>query len=194
MLNRNTAKGTEADRPLPNADGVYGTYYFCTDCVTNGVAGTYFYSNGERWEAKALDKTDLSPETEAQIICGISIDGSINPIKLDAAGNVMVSGGTGGTGGTGGSGGSGTFIKRSGTIAAAYTSQQVMAANTARKYLFFQNVSDADMYIAFSEAATTSSILVPKNGGAIAWDVFVPTNAVNVLCTIVGKKFTAYEV
>jgi len=184
MLNKSTSRGTLADRPLPYANGIYGTYYFCID------NSTYYYSDGEKWVAKPIDTTDLPPETESQIICGISDDGSINPIRLDSTGGLKISGSVSGGGG---GGGNGLFIKRSGAIAVGNTSQQITAANTARKYLLIQNISDTDMYLGIGETATTSGLLVPKNGGCLGWDAFVPTNAVNVICTIATKKFVAFE-
>jgi len=178
MLNKITNKGTLAQRPLPYADGVFGTYFFCTDCD----GGKYYYSTGEKWEARTIDATELDPATDSQIICGISADGSINPVKLDASGGIKVSGGS-----------QGPFTSRSGTIASANTSQAVVAANLSRNFFFFQNISDTDMYLGIGAAASTSSMLIPKNGGGMGFDVFVPTNAINVLCTAQGKNFVAFE-
>ena len=179
MLNKITNKGTLANRPLPYADGVFGTYYFCTDC---GAHGTYYYSTGEKWEARTLDSTEVDPATESQIICGVSADGSVNPVSLDSSGNIKVSGGA-----------QGPFTSRSGTIAQANVSQTLVAENLTRNFIFFQNISDTDMFLGIGAAASTSSMLVPKNGGGIGFDVFVPTNAINVLCTSQGKNFVAFE-
>ena len=176
MLNKTTNRGTLSARPLANAAGVYGTYYFCTDCD----GGTYYYSNGESWVTKTLDTTDLSPETDAQVMCGISSDNSVNPVKLDSLGVLRTSR-------------QGAFTNRSGTITTGGTSQNIAAYHADRNYFFFQNISDVAMYLNFSADATTSSILVAANGGSFTCDNFAPINPINVLCATTGKKFVAFE-
>lgn len=90
----------------------------------------------------------------------------------------------------------GTLTNRSGTITAGGTAQQVMAANSSRKYLLFQNVSDTAMWIDFGTTAVADSpsVLVPASGGAVVQEgTFVSTQSVSVFCATTGKKFTAKE-
>lgn len=90
----------------------------------------------------------------------------------------------------------GTLTNRSGTITAGGTAQQVMAANSSRKYLLFQNVSDTAMWIDFGATAVADSpsVLVPASGGAVVQEgTFVSTQSVSVFCATTGKKFTAKE-
>lgn len=90
----------------------------------------------------------------------------------------------------------GALTDRSGTLAAGATSQAVAAANAARKYFFFENVSDTDMWINFGVAAVANqpSILVLANGGSFTMEgAFVSNQAVNVICATIGKAYTAKE-
>src|SRR4051812_46159612 len=66
----------------------------------------------------------------------------------------------------------GDIIDRSGAIAVANASQQVMATNDGRKYLLVQNISDTDMWINFGVAATTDqpSVKLVANTGSIVMD------------------------
>lgn len=90
----------------------------------------------------------------------------------------------------------GTFTDRSGTITAGAASQEVMAANAARQYLFFQNVSDEDQWINFGTAAVANqpSIKVTPGGSFVMESGFINTGALNVIGTTTGKAFTAKEV
>jgi hypothetical protein len=76
------------------------------------------------------------------------------------------------------------------TSSSANTSAQALASNTSRQYLLIQNISDTDMYFNFGAAATTSNLLVAKNGSGIVFESgFVPTDAVNVICSGASKPF-----
>jgi hypothetical protein len=83
---------------------------------------------------------------------------------------------------------------RSGTITAGSTSQQVAAANTARRYFVFQNHSDTDMWINFgvTAVATQPSVKIFAGGGAYE-PLVAPTEAVHVICATSGKAFTCKE-
>ncbi|NDF99119.1 MAG: hypothetical protein EB101_09385, partial [Chitinophagia bacterium] len=71
-------------------------------------------------------------------------------------------------------------------------SSQVFAANSARQYLLFQNLSDTDMNINFGAAASASTMLIPKNGGGIVFETgFVPTDSLEVYCAVNGKAYYA---
>lgn len=86
------------------------------------------------------------------------------------------------------------FTDRSGTITTGATSQQVAAANTARRYLVFQNHSDTDMWVNFGVAAvaTQPSIKLVANGGAYE-PLVPPIGTVNVICASSGKAYTCKE-
>jgi hypothetical protein len=81
----------------------------------------------------------------------------------------------------------------SGTISSAGTSEQVFASNPDRNTLFFQNLSDTDMYLDFGSAAVQGqpSILVPANGGNYSGPSF--TDEVQVICPSAGKEYTAKQ-
>ena len=67
----------------------------------------------------------------------------------------------------------------------ANTPKVLVAANPARKWLYFQNNGNtASMYIGLGYVPTaTNGILVVKDGGYVRFDSYVPTDAVHVLCT-----------
>jgi hypothetical protein len=76
------------------------------------------------------------------------------------------------------------------TSASANTSAQALASNSSRQYLLIQNVSDTDMYFNFGATATTDHLFIAKSGGGIVFESgFVPTDAVNVICSASSKKF-----
>lgn len=69
-------------------------------------------------------------------------------------------------------------------------SNSVLSQNTTRQYLLFQNLSDTDMNINFGAAASSSTMLIPKNGGGIVFETgLVPTDAVNLICTAASKAY-----
>lgn len=109
-----------------------------------------------------------------------AFDSATNRIKVDAAGTTA----------------QGALTDRSGTIAAAATSQQIAAANGARRYLRVQNLDAvADLWVNLGAAANAgagSLRLAP--GAVLTFDgSFVPTQAVNVLGATAGAAFTAKE-
>jgi hypothetical protein len=76
------------------------------------------------------------------------------------------------------------------TSSSANTSAQALASNSSRQYLLIQNVSDTDMYFNFGAAATADHMFVAKSGGGIVFESgFVPTDAVNVICSVASKKY-----
>jgi len=86
---------------------------------------------------------------------------------------------------------SGTLTVTAGsTSASANTSAQALASNASRQYLLIQNVSDTDMYFNFGATATSDHLFVAKSGGGIVFESgFVPTDAVNAICSAASKKF-----
>jgi hypothetical protein len=89
----------------------------------------------------------------------------------------------------------GTLTDRSGTVATGGVSQQVMAANTARKYLLFENVSTEDKWINFTTAATAAqpSILIKPNGSYELEGNYITTEAMHVISASTSSPYTAKE-
>lgn len=89
----------------------------------------------------------------------------------------------------------GTLTNRSGTIAQASVSQVIMGNNPYRRYLLFQNISDADMWIDFGTSAVAAqpSIKILPGGTFVMEDNFVTTEAMNVFCASADKAYTAKE-
>lgn len=92
-----------------------------------------------------------------------------------------------------------SITDRSGVIDTGSVSQTVMEANTSRKYMFFQNVSDANMWVNFDDDAaivvdedTVGSILLAPRA---AWEMRGPvfSASLNVICATEGAAFTAKE-
>ena len=88
-----------------------------------------------------------------------------------------------------------SVYNHAGTIAAGNTAQLVTAASTKRKWLFFQNLSsDTDMYLGLGYAPTTGNgMFISKGGGNVRFEVYVPTDAIYVLCATTGKAFACLE-
>ena len=86
------------------------------------------------------------------------------------------------------------FTDRSGTTTAT-TSVTVMAANASRQYVFFQNVSDTDMWIDFGTAATNNqpSMKITPGSSFVMEGSVINTSSVLVYCTASSKAFTAKE-
>jgi hypothetical protein len=177
-LNKTTNSGPLATRLLPNAPGQYGTYFFATDL------GRYYYSDGEKWIEKNIDAMYASPETETVIVCGVGADNAINPVRTDIEGNLMVSGTP--------KAASFTNLNPTGALTPAGVSLQIVAANPERQYFFFQNPSDISMFISIGDAKGSNGIVIGAGGGGIAWENFVPTNAIHVFCSA-AKRYVAYE-
>lgn len=90
---------------------------------------------------------------------------------------------------------SGTLTNRSGTITTGGTAQTIMAANTSRRYLLIQNVSDTTMWCDFGTTAVQNQPSIQIIAGA---NFFMQNNAIStelVSCVgaTTGKAFTAKE-
>ena len=88
----------------------------------------------------------------------------------------------------------GTVIDRSGATTGT-SSQEVMASNESRTYLAFQNISDTTMFVNFGASATTDdNSLRVLSGGSITFNGgWIPSQAINVICSSASKKFVAKE-
>lgn len=90
----------------------------------------------------------------------------------------------------------GGFSNGSGSIAVANTSQQIFNSLSSRVYLLIQNISDTDMYINFGSVANIgagSIKLVPNGSYELIKTAggFMNTEAINIICSVAGKEFTA---
>ena len=84
----------------------------------------------------------------------------------------------------------GTVTRTTGDTVTANTSKEALASSSSRRYLLIQNISDTDMYFNFGATATTDNMLITKNGGGIVFESgYVPTDAVNVICSGADKKY-----
>ena len=83
------------------------------------------------------------------------------------------------------------------SITTGGTHQQVFAANSSRKYLLIQNISDTDMYLGlgFNPSNTTpAGLLLAKSGGGIVFESsYIPTSEVRIVCATTGKRFVALQ-
>lgn len=89
----------------------------------------------------------------------------------------------------------GSLTDRSGTITSGGTAQTLAAANTARKYLFVENVSIGDLWINFTTTAVANqpSILIKANGSFVMEGTYISTEAVSIIGATTGQAFTAKE-
>jgi hypothetical protein len=89
----------------------------------------------------------------------------------------------------------GPLTNCSGTITSGGTSQQVAAANPTRRYLLFENVSNADLWVRFGAAAVQNqpSYRLFSGGSLVMESGFVSTQSVNVIGATTGQAFTCNE-
>jgi hypothetical protein len=176
MARKNTTQGLLEDRP--NAIAATNTYYFTTDEGDNH----YYYSDGTVWRLQDPDFTDIDPTTEAVISCGITPEGAIQPFKVTPEGYHRIAGTIG------------QATSFGGDIAVAHVAQQIVGENLNRKYLLVQNTSDKDMYVGIGvDPVEEGGLLLPKNGGSLICDLFIPTQAINIYCDTDGKTYVCLE-
>jgi len=170
------------------ATGAAGTP--ASDVVTvQGVGGmtalTVAQATAANLNATVVQGTATNLKTQAEAYQGGSAVSSSNPLQVTLAntasnstavniaprnGAVTVTAGT--------------------TSGTANTSAQALASSSTRRYLLIQNISDTDMYFNFGAAATTSHLLVKSGGAEITFETgFVPTDAVNVICSAASKSY-----
>lgn len=89
----------------------------------------------------------------------------------------------------------GLLVDRSGSIAVANTAQYIVSTqNFARGYIFFQNISSADLWINFDAVAVLDKPSIKVAAGAsIVFDLFVPSGTVSVIGATLGQKFVYKE-
>lgn len=90
----------------------------------------------------------------------------------------------------------GTLTNRSGVLAAGATSQQLMAANAARRYFFIQNLDAAeDLWFNFTSNAVVGQPSI-KLGPGQAYENpphFCSTEKITVIATTINHAFAAKE-
>lgn len=89
----------------------------------------------------------------------------------------------------------GTAAYRGGTITTANASQQLMAANTARRGFSVQNQSTGDLYIKVGQTATTSNLSLKIAAGALyeSPPQHVSPSVINIIGATAGQAFYATE-
>ena len=161
-----------------------------SDVVTvQGVGGmtalTVAQTTASSLNATVVQSTATNLRSQAECYQGGTAVGSANPLQVTLAntasnstavniaprnGAVTVTAGT--------------------TSGTANTSAQALVSSSTRRYLLIQNISDTDMYFNFGAAATTSHLLVKSGGSGITFETgFVPTDAVNVICSAASKSY-----
>lgn len=125
----------------------------------------------------------------------ITLQGAGLPAALDASGGVKVA--IVGGGSTSGPV-NGTLTNRSGAVTTGGTSQQIAAANAARKWLLLQNPSTnaESLWIQFGATAAVTdspSVEIPVGASMTFEGTFLFTDAVQVIAATTGTKWTAKE-
>lgn len=90
----------------------------------------------------------------------------------------------------------GTVVDRSGTLSSGGSQQQLMAANSARRYLFIQNTGTSTLWLNFTTNAVQSQPSIQLLPGA-AYEMvapgFVSTELVSIIGPTTSQAFTAKE-
>jgi hypothetical protein len=177
---------------FPATQPVSGTFWQATQPVSGTVtanAGTGSFTVAQatatNLNASVVQGTATNLKTQAENYQGGSAVGSANPLQVTLANTganttalqVRPRNGT-------------LTVTAGSTSATASTSAQALASNLTRQYLLIQNISDTDMYFNFGATATTNHLFVAKSGGGIVFESgFVPTDAVNVICSSASKNY-----
>lgn len=133
----------------------------------------------------------LNPVT----VYGVDANGNLQPLSVSTAGIAQIQN----------QAHQGSLTERSGSIALGGTSQQLMAANSARTYLLIQNpattagqgVTAETLFIRFGATGATvntgTSIELVAGGSYEMAGSFVSTQAVQVIAATTAHKFIASE-
>ncbi len=89
----------------------------------------------------------------------------------------------------------GGLTDRSGQIGVGSVAQSVMDANVNRKYMFIENVSDADLWINFNTDANEDqpSLKIVASGSFVMESTFISTDSVSIIGAMVSQSYTAKE-
>lgn len=85
------------------------------------------------------------------------------------------------------------YTDRSGTIATGALSQVVAAANSSRRHLSFQNVSDTVMWINDTAVANADQPSIKITPGSYYEPFCPPLGRISVICATAGKAFVCKE-
>jgi hypothetical protein len=174
MARKNTSSGPLTDRP--SAIAATNTYWFDTD------GEQYYYSDGTVWREQNPDFTDIDPSTDAVVSCGVTPSGSIAPFKVTSEGYQRIAGTIG------------QATSFNGEINASGVAQQIVGENLNRKYLLVQNVSSHDMRVGIGiDPVSEGGLLLPKSGGSLICDLFIPTQAIYISCDTDGTEYVCLE-
>lgn len=107
-------------------------------------------------------------------------------VVCDSTGHLLVTASTG-------SGNAGTLTSHSGSVTTGGTSQNIITADANRKYLFVQNTSSANEYIAFGVAANVSGgILLLPNSSYVMESTYVSVQIIALFGATTGQTFSAW--
>lgn len=89
----------------------------------------------------------------------------------------------------------GPLTDRSGTITSGGSAQTLAAANPARSYFFFQNLSAGDLWLNFTTTAVASqpSLKVPTGNSFVMEAGFVSVELISIFGATTGQAFCAKE-
>lgn len=168
MLSSGGATGSAAPTDANLVGGTDGTNLRGIRTDTSGRVSTQIFDSSGTALTYAATGTAGTPSSDVISVQGIS-GGTPLPVRPRNAAVTVTAGTTSGT---------------------ANTSAQALASSSTRQYLLIQNISDTDMYFNFGAAATTSNLLVKSGGAGITFESgFVPTDAVNVICSAASKSY-----
>ena len=167
---------------LANGVAVTGTFYQATQPVSGTV--TAAQATAANLNATVVQSTATNLRTQAESYQGGTAVGSGNPLQVTLA-NTGAN-----TTALRVEPKNGAVTRTTGDTDTANTSKEALASSSSRRYLLIQNISDTDMYFNFGATATTDNMLITKNGGGIVFESgYVPTDAVNVICSGADKKY-----
>lgn len=85
------------------------------------------------------------------------------------------------------------IVTQSNTVANANVTP--LPARATRKYLLIQNLSDTAMNVNFGANASSSTMLLPANGGGVEFSgsFYVPLTDVRIFCNSASKSYYILE-
>lgn len=120
--------------------------------------------------ATALDDEEFTEGDGVVVVAGVDGTGTVRHAFIDENGLTHVLAGV-----------SGIFTDASGSIPVANTSEEILAEDANRKYLFIQNVGTEDIWINFtSDASSDPGSIQLSPGAALEQSGIVTSEAVNV--------------
>lgn len=144
------------------------------------------YDSAAAWQGVAshLDQQAFSGDGDegVVVVAGVDEDGLVRRISVDPDGNLGVA--------VSGSDPAFDPLDASGTVTATGVSEEILAAEPTRTYLFVQNVGDDDLWLNFDDDAVEGPGGIRLTPGAsVEYVTRVPAQAVNIL-GVVDSPFT----